>query len=111
MKDRFHMDTNLPNYKKNDPKGWCGDPKRGAALGRSSIHDVASDFSGDVFLSESKIDEEGYDQLGTYFGVGLPLYWAATVDSSIDFMLRAFSVEDAEMKVKKRYPSARIVRA
>jgi hypothetical protein len=23
-----------PSYKTHDPKGWCGDPQRGAALGR-----------------------------------------------------------------------------
>ena len=27
-----------PDYTTNDPKGWCGDPARGAALGRPSYH-------------------------------------------------------------------------
>jgi len=104
------MDMNLPDYKRADPKGWCGDPKRGAALGRPSIHLAPPTFSGDIFLKESELDEGGYDSLGTYFGIGPPLYWAATVDGEIDFMLRALSIEEAEKKVKERYPSAQVVR-
>src|SRR5690606_26966366 len=26
-----------PSYSTNDPKGWCGDPRRGAAMGRPSV--------------------------------------------------------------------------
>ena len=29
----------MPDYSTHDPKGWCGDPRRGAALGRATIQE------------------------------------------------------------------------
>ena len=48
-----------PDYSKNDPKGWHGDPSRGAALGRSTIHDEPTDYAGSVTLRKVKLDSQG----------------------------------------------------
>ena len=55
------------SYEKNDPKGWGGDPSRGAALGRRDIT-PAPPF-GTVEVQEIRLDRDGYDALGTYWGV------------------------------------------
>ncbi len=55
------------SYEKNDPKGWGGDPSRGAALGRRDIT-PAPPF-GTVTVQEIRLDRDGYDALGTYWGV------------------------------------------
>lgn len=98
-----------PSYKDNDPRGWCGDPKRGAALGRPSIQGSRS-FSGRLFLRKIRLNNGGYDCNGTYFGIGLPLYWFASDDGSIDEMLRASSREEACRLVLEKYPLAKVRR-
>jgi hypothetical protein len=98
-----------PNYATNDPKGWCGDPKRGAALGRPSDHGPA-DFAGKLTLRRIHLDQGGYDPNGTYFGIGAPLYWVASEDGSIDYMLRACDRANAKVMVSHRYPRARFYR-
>jgi hypothetical protein len=99
----------LPNYKTNDPRGWCGDPRRGAALGRPSVRGER-DFAGKLVLRRVRLDSGGYDPNGTYFGVGTPLYWFASEDGSIDDMTRADSREAAKAYVGAMYPNARFFR-
>lgn len=98
-----------PSYKTNDPRGWGGDPARGAALGRSSFH-LGADWEGKLYLRRVPLDSGGYDPNGTYFGAGTPLYWAASEDCSVDFVLRAASRGDAKKAVLTRYPKARFFR-
>lgn len=112
----------MPSYKTNDPKGWMGNPKRGAEMGRPSIHLVQKEGTEDVpytdrlYLRRVRLDSGGYDSNGTYFGVGNPLYWVANEDGTIDYMLRASITrsasvrEDAKMQVRIHYPSARFYR-
>jgi hypothetical protein len=97
----------MPDYKNNDPKGWCGDPSRGAALGRSTITGPA-DFSGKLCLRKIRLDNGGYDVNGTYFGHGAPLYWYADKEGEIDGMLRASDRSDARDQVLDLYPKAKI---
>lgn len=82
-----------PDYSTHDPKGWCGDPKRGAALGRPTIQKGCKEtFKGKVYLRRIRLTVDGYDCNGTYFGYGWhTLYWCAvkTDTHEIDFMLRA----------------------
>ena len=96
-----------PNYRDNDPRGWCGDPRRGAAMGRGSRH-VEPSFDGRLFLERVRLNQGGYDRLGTYFGSGDPLYWCCSEDGSIDYCLRASSRTEARATVLKRYPAARV---
>jgi hypothetical protein len=97
----------FPSYKANDPKGWGGDPARGAALGRPTIQDAGAEFAGVLRLRRVYLDGGGYDSNGTYFGTGDPLYWAASDDGDIDYMLRAKGREEARREVLRRYPKAR----
>lgn len=102
-----------PSYKTNDPRGWCGDPKRGAALGRPTIHEAPKDFDGKLTLRRIHLDSDGCDSNGTYFGIGAPLYWYAYSGEDsveIDGMVRAASREEAKQKILKDYPKARFYR-
>lgn len=97
------------SYTTHDPRGWGGDPKRGAALGRPSVRGAA-DFAGHLHLQRVRLDRGGYDSNGTYFGLGPPLYWYASEDGSIDDMLRAGTRESAKKQILDRYPNARFYR-
>ena len=94
-----------PDYSDNDPRGWCGDPKRGAAMGRASIHSKSSP-TGKLYLRRVYLDRGGYDKNGTYFGIGTPIYWCADAMGEIDFTLRAHSRASAKAKARETYPNA-----
>jgi hypothetical protein len=101
--------SNAPSYTDNDPKGWCGNPKRGAAMGRGSYH--AEDQSAPVKLYLRRIRLNGdYDSNGTYFGSGDPLYWVADSSGQVDYMLRACGREQAKSIVREDYPNASFFR-
>ena len=97
------------SYKTNDPRGWGGDPKRGAALGRPTLKGPA-DFSGKLTLQRVRLDSGGYDSNGTYFGMGAPLFWYASDDGEIDAVLRASDREAAKREIAALYPKARFYR-
>ena len=99
----------MPDYKTNDPKGWCGDPSRGAALGRPTIKGP-EDFQGKLCLRKIRLDNGGYDVNGTYFGHWKSLYWFASDGGEIDGMLRADDREDAREQVLDMYPNAKVRR-
>lgn len=96
-----------PSYKVNDPKGWGGDPKRGAAMGRPSVVGDPN-FSGTLYVREVLLTD-GYDRNGTYFGSGPPtLYWVASYNNSIDRCFRALGNSGAIIKATELYPKAKI---
>lgn len=101
-----------PNYSVNDQRGWCGDPKRGAAMGRYSDH-----LRGDeaeqpmrLHLRRVRLSSGGYDGHGTYFGTGTPLYWVCNDEQTVDYVLRATSRDAAKLLVLDQYPNARFFR-
>lgn len=103
----------IADYKKNDPRGWGGDPSRGAALGRATIADAPTNQPIKLYLRRVRLDSGGYDRNGTYFGVGTPLYWVSGEDAEgneVDYMVRAYDRDDAKDEVRKRYPLARFYR-
>jgi hypothetical protein len=78
-------------------------------MGRCSRH-TSPDFSGKLVLRRIPLNSGGYDRLGTYFGLGGPLYWYAFHDKGriiIDAMLRAEDREDAKHQIRVRYPNAK----
>lgn len=99
----------MPDYELNDPRGWCGDIRRGAALGRRELFGDP-EFSGRIYLRKVRLDSGGYDTNGTYFGIGAPLYWYASADGDIDGVLRAADRASARAKVLEQYPRAVIER-
>jgi hypothetical protein len=106
-----------PDYKTNDPRGWCGDPARGAALGRVTLRgkegrrnskgEVVGGFRGTLTVRQILLDSGGYDCNGTYFGTGDPLFWVASEDGEIDRMLRAKNREAANRQILEIYPRAK----
>ena len=96
-----------PSYSTNDPKGWGGDPRRGAALGRGSHHATDKDAPVKLYLRRVPLDSGGYDKNGTYFGIKKPLYWCADKDGDIDFVFHAYSREGAKDIVCETYKNAR----
>jgi hypothetical protein len=99
-----------PSYETNDPKGWNGDPARGAALGRPTLYLNDRAFSGRLTLRRVRLDSGGYDRLGCYFGHGAPLYWYASDCGAIDGILRASSRSEAKGEIHRDYPAARFYR-
>lgn len=104
-----------PDYTTNDPRGWCGDPRRGAAMGRRVIAD--GDPVGKMTLRKVRMSACGaYDSNGTYFGCEdyrhgvYPLYWYADEGGNVDAVLRAKSRGEAKSQVLAIYPSARFYR-
>lgn len=97
------------DYKTNDPKGWCGDASRGAAMGRPSIATADPLEPVKMTLQKVRLDNGGYDTNGTYFGWsrGSDVYWYANGDGTIDRTLRAESRKDARAQVTAEYPKAR----
>ena len=102
----------MPDYSTHDPKGWGGNPRRGAAMGRTTLKrgDNAT-FKGKMTLRCVRLSDGGYDVNGTYFGGGAPLYWCAAGDSDskheVDFMLRAPDRAAAKLQVLVDYPHAK----
>lgn len=101
-------------------RGWMGDPKRGAALGRVSSTPPLQ--APRFYLSELRLDAGGYDAGGTYWGVGRieitslswrrvhRMYRAVTADGAAEMFFRADDREQARAKVLERYPGARFYR-
>lgn len=98
-----------PSYLTNDPKGWGGNPRRGAALGRRTH---LGEYDGSrLTLRRVYLNSGGYDKNGTYFGHGgEPLFWCASEDGAIDFCLRALSRELAKKEVREQIPGAKFYR-
>lgn len=90
-----------PSYQTNDPKGWCGDPKRGAAMGRVTIHGAPK---GPITVRETVLDSGGYDRNGTYFGQGPALYWYADGFGNVDAVMRASDIGMVVEHLQASYP-------
>lgn len=98
------------DYKKNDPVGFGGVKSRGAALGRPHITDEPKEYTGFLSVQRVRINSDGYDKNGTYFGHGGPLYWCANEECTVDFVVRARDRESALKQVLKEYPNAKVRR-
>lgn len=47
----------MPDYKTNDPKGYMGDPRRGAAMGRRSINPDAAGWTVEGLKTAADIED------------------------------------------------------
>jgi len=95
----------MSDYSTHDPKGWGGDPSRGAALGRPTIK---GEPEGKITVRRSPLDRQGYDRNGTYFGMGAPLFWIADEGGEVDYMDRFADLEDAVKVTAEKYPGAAV---
>lgn len=89
-------------YASRDPRGWCGDPSRGAALGRSSL---MGEPVGVLRVCHVPTDSGGYDVLGTYWGIGQALYWLADLGGEVDTCFRAEDHGAAYAQARALFPS------
>lgn len=96
----------FPDYSRNDPKGWSGDPKRGASLGRPK-HYGDREKKYQLFISEVEL-VDGYDVNGTYFGDGMQLYWVADLDNEVDYCFRAPDYHTVTWYTHARYPHGQL---
>lgn len=107
-----------PDYSACDQRGWCGDPSRGAAMGRAESRG-SPDYAGTILVRSVYVDSQGYDRNGTYFGSvgrGEILVWFASTDDeqSIDGMMRSKAKDgDAAMRaalatIASDYPKATV---
>ena len=97
----------MPSYDTFNPKGWCGDPSRGAALGRPTIED--GEPEGPITVCETHLDRDGYDRNGTYFGHGSSLFWYADESGNLDACERAAGVARMLEILSARYPGVTII--
>jgi hypothetical protein len=97
-----------PDYSIHDPKGYCGDPRRGAALGRGHFLDEPDDYDGPLYIRRIYLNSQGYDRLGTYFGRGDPLYWVCSPSCSVDYVARAKTRAAVRIQVVSRWPLAKV---
>lgn len=84
-------------------------------MGYPDIWPSDREYAGEVDVDEHPIDEDGYDTMGRYFGVGEPL-WHVTDEYDVgldaiylDAVIRAESREAAVEMVRERFPRARFV--
>jgi hypothetical protein len=83
--------------------GWCGDPRRGAAMGRGS---AAPDHEHHRFSVRRVRLNGDYDEGGTYWGGGGgPLYYYAA-DDGTDGYLRASDRDHAIEQIREKHPNA-----
>lgn len=76
------------------PSGWCGDPSRGASMGRTS--DLPTDTEATLHLRRVPLDSGGYDPGGAYWGTPCDLYIAEAIEGGEGVRyLRAGSIEAA----------------
>jgi hypothetical protein len=107
----------MPDYKTNDPVGWCGDRSRGAAMGRAVIREAPRDVVVKLYLRKVRLSGD-YDSLGTYWGYtrGTSIYWVADADGLVDFCVRVDGASygrdrwNAKQEVLKHYPNAKFFR-
>ncbi len=60
-----------------------------------------------VTLQRIRLDTGGYDPQGAYWGIGQPLYWAATDDGKLDSTFRARDRAEAKEHVRTIIPGAK----
>lgn len=110
-----------PSYTTRNPRGWGGDPSRGAAMGRRDY--FAEDpltYTGSIWIAPVHINQDGYDRLGTYWGLSNKrcIYWIANGFDTIDCTLSInrehvahsdkTEVHFVVATIRDRFPKARI---
>jgi hypothetical protein len=85
-------------------RGWMGDPKHGASMGRTSRPSGFDTRACRVALRRVRLDSVGYDRGGAYWGIVQPLYWAFQDtgpghDADGELLFRVINRETAKAKV------------
>lgn len=91
-----------------DP-GYCGDPRRGASMGRVS-HEGDGGPNKRFYLQRVRINSGGYDSGGAYWGIGAPLWRYESECGSADGFLRSRDREAAKGAIRAIHVGARFFR-
>jgi hypothetical protein len=95
------------SYAKNAPavSSW------GAPMGRRDINATAEP-EGALTIQEVCIDSGGYDNHGTYWGLGQRLFFVSGVtadEDDIEVTFRAYDRQCAVEEARRRFPGAEVV--
>ena len=60
-----------------------------------------------ITLRRIRLNRDGYDSRGFYWGMGVPLYWAGSDDGTVDMVFRAADRKLAKIHIRQLYPKAR----
>jgi hypothetical protein len=64
-------------------------------------------LTGKLYVRRLRLNAGGYDANGAYFGGGAPpLFWIASADLKIDYVVRAANRAAAKLTALTDYPSA-----
>lgn len=100
----------MPISKLPPDPGWCGNPSRGASMGRGSHSPADPETPRKFYLVRVPINSGGYDSGGSYWGTGTPLYRYESADGEADGYLRGITREAAKAAIREDYPSAEFFR-
>lgn len=103
--DAFNTETSL-----SPDRGYHGDTKRGANLGRPRR---AKESDQRIYLRKIRLDSGGYDSGGAYWGHGGALYQAFTDDGALYRTYRDYSRnprESIKAEIATHFPGARFCR-
>lgn len=71
---------------------------------------ASSDLTEKITLSRVRLDRQGYDSRGSYWGAGAPLFAYESEDYSAYGHVRAADRAGAKRKLREMYPRAKIGR-
>lgn len=93
-------------------RGYMGDRKRGASLGRATVLGSPSHRDNRILfhLRRVRLDQGGYDPGGAYWGIGSPLFEAWDDGGEAYMTFRTGDREAAKEAVRGTYPNARFYR-
>lgn len=102
------MEPRSTLYRKNDPLGYCGEPKRGAAMGRGMTLPKAEELAKRIqpiqmFMSHIQLDSGGYDCCGTYWGGrrGYRYYWAHDREANLEVIVEGRTRKEASTELMR----------
>lgn len=117
--------TGALSYSLPASRGYMGDPRRGASMGRGNCHAADKTAPLRFYLRRVRLDADGYDGGGAYWGHGAPLYHAQADAESLcvggftgaerfadrpEMFFRARSRAEAVAEVSREYPNASFFR-
>ena len=80
--------------------------RRHLTVARAFLRAVDPSLVVKVSLRRIRLDSGGYDSGGAYWGIGAPLYWAASEDGAVDMWFRARDRDSAKAIVREKHPGA-----
>lgn len=101
----------MSRFKLPKDRGYMGDPRRGASLGRPCRNEfMATPGAAPFRLVRIYLDAGGYDNGGAYWGHGEPLYYYEGPLTDLNGFVRGHTREAAKAEVRRMQPHAQFFR-